>query len=225
MKKNKAELVFIVDRSGSMEGIASDMQGSIKSVLSDQKKDYKGEINVTFVRFDSKYEEMFSGTPIKDISEDDLKISPRGSTALLDAMGQTFSTFKTRFLETDKKDRPERVLFLIITDGQENSSKEYTRDKVFDTIKTLEKDYNWGFSFIGANQDAIKEGGNLGVRSGMSLTYGANAVGVQNMTRSVSDFTTCYLSTGNASYTVHYLLPLNRECKLYRWDIRRSIRK
>lgn len=200
-KSGKAALVFIVDRSGSMCGIAKDMQGSIKSVLSDQKEKYEGDIDVTFVRFDTDYEEVFSARPIKEVSEDDLEINPRGSTALLDAMGQTFNTFERKFSEMDKKDRPEKVLFLIITDGEENSSNEYTRERVMGMIKTLERDHKWGFTFIGANQDAIQEGSRIGVSRGKSLGYDASAVGVKNMSRSVSDFTTSYLCDGDASYS------------------------
>ncbi len=201
MAKNKAELVFIVDRSGSMQSIASDMQGAIKSVLSDQKKQYEGDIDVTFVRFDSEYEEVFSGKSIKDISDSDLEINPRGMTALLDAMGKTINTFERRFSETDEKDRPDKVLFLIITDGGENASREYSRDKVFGIIKTVERDHNWGFTFIGANQDAISEGSSIGVSRDSSLNYMATQEGVKGMTRSVSNFTSQYLSNGSASYS------------------------
>jgi len=200
MKNGKAALVFIVDRSGSMCSIASDMQGAIKSVLSDQQEKYKGDIDVTFVRFDTVYEEVFSGTSIKEVSEGDLAIKPRGGTALLDAMGQTLNTFERKFSETDKKDRPEKVLFLIITDGGENCSEEYSRDKVFGMIKTLERDHKWGFTFIGANQDAIGEGGKIGVARGKSINFKADAIGVQNMSRSVSDFTASYLAGDDASY-------------------------
>jgi len=200
MSKNKAELVFITDRSGSMWDIASDMQGAINKVISDQKENYKGDIDVTFVRFDTDYEEVFSGRPIGEVSEKDLKIEPRGGTALLDAMGKTLNTFERRFSETDEKNRPEKVLFLIITDGGENSSSEYSRDRVFGMIKTLERDHSWGFTFIGANQDAIGEGGKIGVARSKSLNYNANSAGVQDMSRSVSCFTSSYLSEGDASY-------------------------
>ena len=201
MKKSKAALVFIVDRSGSMCSIAKDMQGAITSVLSDQKENFKGDIDVTFVRFDTEYEEVFSARSIQDISEDDLKIKPRGGTALLDAMGQTLNTFERKFSESDKKDRPDKVLFLIITDGDENSSREYSKDRVMGMIKTLERDHEWGFTFIGANQDAIGEGGKIGVMRSKSLNYSADAIGVQNMSRSVSEFTASYLADGDASYS------------------------
>ena len=201
MKKNKAELVFIVDRSGSMSDIASDMQGAIKSVLSDQKENYEGDINVTFVRFDTEYEEVFSERAIGDVSDEDIAIKARGGTALLDAMGKTINSFERRFSETDEEDRAERVLFLIITDGEENSSHEFSRDKVFGMIKTLERDHEWGFTFIGANQDAIQEGEKIGVSRSKSLNYSADSLGVQSMSRSVSDFTKSYLSTGEANYS------------------------
>jgi len=199
--KKLAELVFIVDRSGSMIDIASDMEGAIKSVLSDQKKDYKGNIKVTFVRFDSEYEEIFSGKDVKDISDSDLKISPRGSTALLDAMGKTINTFERKFSEKDKKDRPERVLFLIITDGGENSSREYSRDKVFGMIETIKRDHKWGFTFIGANQDAIGEGCSLGITRGNSLNFNSTSGGVRSMSKSVSAYASDYLADGDASYS------------------------
>lgn len=201
MKKSKAALVFIVDRSGSMYSIASDMQGAIKKVLSDQKENFKGDIDVTFVRFDTEYEEVFSGMSIQEVSIDDLEINPRGGTALLDAMGQTLNTFERKFSQTDKKDRPEKVLFLIITDGEENSSQEYSRDRVMGMIKTLERDHKWGFTFIGANQDAIQEGSKIGVSRSKSLGYDASALGVQDMSRSVSNFTSSYLCDGDASYS------------------------
>jgi len=200
-KSGKAALVFIVDRSGSMCGIAKDMQGSIKSVLSDQKEKYEGDIDVTFVRFDTVYEEVFSARPIQDVSEDDLEINPRGGTALLDAMGQTFNTFERKFSEMDKKDRPEKVLFLIITDGGENASREYSRGRVVGMRETLERDHGWGFTYIGANQDAISEGSKIGVTRSKSLNYNADAIGVQDMSRSVSNFTSSYLCDGDASYS------------------------
>jgi len=197
--KKTAELVFIVDRSGSMSDIASDMEGAIKSVLKDQKKEYEGDIRVTFVRFDSEYEEVFASRPIGEV--EDIKIEPRGMTALLDAMGRTINNFERKFSEAKKKDRPERVLFLIITDGKENDSREFSRDKVFGIVETVKKDHEWGFTFIGANQDAIAEGGNLGVDRGSSLDFSATAKGVRCMSQSLSSFTSSFLRDGKAEYS------------------------
>jgi len=197
MKKNLVELVFIVDRSGSMSSIASDMEGAIKSVIKDQKKLDK-EILVTFVRFDIEYEKVFNHIPITDVPE--ITIKARGMTALLDAMGKTINSFEREFSEKEKKERPEKVLFMIITDGEENSSKEFSREKVFGMIETVKRDHGWDFTFIGANQDAIKEGGDLGISRGSSINYAASPAGVRKMSKNLSSYATDYLSTGSASF-------------------------
>jgi len=197
MKKNLVELVFIVDRSGSMSSIASDMEGAIKSVIKDQKKLDK-EILVTFVRFDIEYEKVFNHIPITDVPE--ITIKARGMTALLDAMGKTINSFEREFSEKEKKERPEKVLFMIITDGKENSSKEFSREKVFGMIETVKRDHGWDFTFIGANQDAIKEGGDLGISRGSSINYAASPAGVRKMSKNLSSYATDYLSTGSASF-------------------------
>jgi Mg-chelatase subunit ChlD len=200
MREDLAELVFIVDRSGSMSGIASDMEEAIGSVLAEQKKNHEGEIRVTFVRFDTEYEEVFGNRLIGEI-DNDIKIEPRGGTALLDAMGQTINVFKERFLGTDEANRPGKVLFLIITDGCENASVEYTRDKVFEVIEVVKKDYEWGFTFIGANQDAVAEAHSFGISAGDSLNYTTTQVGMRAMSNDVTNYTSQYLSRGTASYS------------------------
>jgi len=197
MKKDLVELVFVVDRSGSMSSIASDMEGAIKSVIKDQNKLDK-EILVTFVRFDIEYEKVFNHIPIADIPE--ITIEARGMTALLDAMGKTINSFEREFSEKEKKERPEKVLFMIITDGEENSSKEFSKEKVFGMIETVKRDHGWDFTFIGANQDAIKEGGNLGISRGSSINYAASPAGVREMSKNLSFYATDYFSTGSASF-------------------------
>ena len=154
MNKNLTELVFIVDRSGSMVIIASEMEEAIKSVLSKQKSVSRGEIKVTFVRFDSEYEEVFSRKPISEVKK--IKIEPRGSTALLDAIGKTINTFENRFMSQEENEKADTVLFIIITDGQENSSLEYDRKEIFKIVEKSKEDNNWGFVFIGANQDKMQ---------------------------------------------------------------------
>lgn len=199
MKQGLAKLVFIVDRSGSMSAIASDMEGAIKEVLKEQKKTHEGEMMVTFARFDAEYEEVFSDKPIADVSKIELK--PRGSTALLDAIGKTVNSVSEKFDEAEEDDRPERILFIILTDGEENSSREFTRDKVFELIEEKKTKNRWGFTFIGANQDAIKAGSSLGVATCDSLNFRASAKGVKGLGRAMSTYTTCYMAQGDASYT------------------------
>lgn len=197
--KEKSKLILIVDRSSSMCGIASDMEGAMKEVLDTQKKEYDGEMFVTLIRFDDDYEEVFFDKPLNEVEE--IKLEPRGCTALLDAIGRTINKVERTFIETDEKDRPEKILFIIITDGQENASKEFTRADVFKIIETVKRDREWDFTFIGANQDSIREGGNIGIRGDKSLNFVASAAGVRKMSKSVSDYTTSYFRDKKASYS------------------------
>ena len=198
MEKKHSELVFIMDRSGSMSGIASDMEGAMKEVISKQK-DRDDEVLVTFIRFDSEYEEVFSEKSISEI--DGFRLEPRNSTALLDAIGKTLNTVERRFNQKDEADRPERVLFVIVTDGGENSSQEFReKSQIFGMIEKAKRDYDWGFTFIGANQDAIGEGNSYGIARGSSLNYAASGAGVRSMSKCVSGYVDEFLSTGKASY-------------------------
>jgi len=192
-----SELVFIMDRSGSMTGIAKDMQGAMKEVIQKQK-DRDGDVLVTYVRFDSKYEEVFSEKNINEI--DGFKLEPRDRTALLDAIGKTVNTVERRFNQKDEVDQPDRVLFVIVTDGGENASQEFTRPQIFEMIEKIKRDHEWGFTFIGANQDAIGTGGGLGISRGSSVNYAATSVGVRSMSKSVSGYVDDFLSTGEANY-------------------------
>lgn len=192
-----SELVFIMDRSGSMSSIAQDMEGVMKEVISKQK-DRDEDVLVTFVRFDSDYEEVFYEKSINEI--DGFNLEPRSCTALLDAMGNTINTVERRFNQKDEEDRPERVLFVVITDGGENTSKEFSRSQVFEIIEKVKRDNDWGFTFIGANQDAIGEGSSLGISRGSSINYKASAQGVRSMSKCVSTYVNDFLSTGEATY-------------------------
>ena len=192
-----SELVFIVDRSGSMSLIESDMSGAMKEIIKEQKK-RKEDILVTYNRFDTEYEEVFYEKDIDEI--DGFCIEPRGATALLDAIGKSINTFERRFNHKDKKDRPGRVLFIIITDGEENSSQEFSRPQVFEIIEKVKRDHDWGFMYAGADQDSISEGSSLGIARGSSLNFAASSAGVKSMSRSVSNYVSDYLTMGSASY-------------------------
>ena len=192
------EIVFIVDRSGSMSSISSAMESAMAEVIQNQKKESEEDTLITFVRFDDVYEEVFSEKSISDI--DGFKISPRNLTALLDAIGKTVNTFERRYNSKSDEMKPERVLFIIITDGLENASKEFSRNQIFEIIEKVKRDYNWGFTFIGANQDSIAEGNSIGVVRGSSLNYEATAKGVRCMAESMSSYVGSYMTNGFASY-------------------------
>ena len=198
MKDGLAWLIFIVDRSGSMCGIASEMEEAIGKTLRDQEKNYEGTIFVTLALFDDEYELVFKNKPISDV--DRVALQPRGMTALLDGVGKTVTTIKEAYDSLEENEKPERVLFFIVSDGGENSSTEYTYNSIGELKATLEKEYEWNFSFIGTDE-AMGEGERMGVASSGTLNYVASSDGIQNMTRAMSSYATQYLKKGVASYT------------------------
>ncbi len=192
-----SELVFIMDRSGSMYGIASDMEGAMKKIIEEQKGKEENVL-VTFVRFDNEPEEVFHE---KDISEiDGFKLEPRGGTALHDTIGSTVNTFERRFNQKDEEDQPKRVLFVIVTDGGENSSREFSGPQVKEMVTKLERDHDWGFIYVGANQDSILTGGSIGISRGNALNYDATSKGVRSMSQNLTSYVSSYMDTGEATF-------------------------
>ena len=161
-----ALLVLVIDRSGSMEMIKADMQGGITSLLSEQAK-LEGRCFVTLAQFDDEYEVLAERTPIAELEP--YRLIPRGSTALLDAIGRTIGSTKAWVDALPDSERP-RVLFVVVTDGFENASREWSRLQVMDSVKARISD-GWDFTFLGANQDAIAEGATMGFDPGSSLTF------------------------------------------------------
>lgn len=176
----------VLDRSGSMQSIADDTVGGFNAFLSDQKAN-DGRATITLVQFDNQYEVL---KDMEDLEEtEDLTREtyvPRGGTALLDAIGRTINTVDSQISALGEDEQPDKVVFVIITDGEENQSREFSRDNIFEMISRHESENDWQFVFIGANQDAIQAGGGMGVRAANSLTYGANAGGVRDAYLSVS---------------------------------------
>ena len=148
-------LVLVVDRSGSMEAICQDMEGGIKHLIREQAT-RTGDCVVTLAQFDTEYELVFEAIPAAEVTG--YHLVPRGSTALLDAIGRTIGEVRSSLDKLPAERRPDQVVFAVVTDGLENSSREWTRDKVMAAVKER-SDAGWQFSFLGANQDAIKEGG------------------------------------------------------------------
>lgn len=190
-KANSSELIFIVDRSGSMEGIRHDMEGGFTAFMEEQRK-VPGDCRVTLVQFATDYEIVYAGTPLHGVPL--LKIIPGGGTALLDAIGRTIHETGERLSAMHPSMRPARVLVVVITDGEENSSRIYSRSVVFDMIAHQTERYGWAFMFMGANQDAIDEAGKIGIKN--ALTYDANAVGARASFTSSSKSAARYRSSG-----------------------------
>ena len=192
MDKNLTELVFILDRSGSMGGLESDTIGGFNSLLEKQKK-VEGKCNLTTVLFDHDYELLHdriniqAGSPLKDYYV-------RGSTALLDAVGRTISKIE-HVQETKAEEyRAGKVMFVIITDGMENASREYTTKKVKSMIEA-EKEKGWEFVFLGANMDAVETAAQYGIDADNTADYLADREGTRlnytAMSDAVAQFRTC----------------------------------
>ncbi len=177
MKKSKAEVIVILDRSGSMATIKSDVEGGFKTFIDKQKKE-PGECFVSLYQFDTEYEAVFENQNIQDLGK--MKLEPRGGTALLDAIGRTINKVGERLRETKEKDRPEAVILLIMTDGQENSSREFTKSKIKQMVEHQRTKYNWHFVFVGSNQDAILTGADYGFIGESSLSFANTKKGVLN---------------------------------------------
>ena len=177
MKKGLAELVFILDRSGSMGGLETDTIGGFNSMLARQKKE-EGEANVTTVLFDDQVEVIHDRFPIeavKPLTDDDYFV--RGSTALLDAIGSTVKKIENIQKRLPEELKAENVIFVITTDGHENSSSEYTVKMVKKMIEEHQKQ-GWQFIFMGANMDAVAEAGRLGINRNHAVSYENDSEGV-----------------------------------------------
>ena len=198
MKKQKTqknlkqtEIVVVLDRSGSMGSIAPATVEGFNKFLNEQQN-AEGEAFITLVQFDDRYEMNYQSVPVKDASPLILGESfmPRGSTALLDAIGKTIED-----LDTNRD-----VVFVIITDGDENASKTYKYEAINKMIKNLTKEEGWKFVFLGANQDAIKTGSHLGVSASNSMSYAASSTGTANVFASMSVNTSNYRSSKSALF-------------------------
>ena len=174
-KPKDVELVFILDRSGSMGGLESDTIGGYNSMLSKQKKEKTGKVSVTTVLFDDQYELLYNQVPIEKVSPmTEKEYYVRGSTALLDAIGKTVMQVKAN---QDKKEIKDKVLFVIITDGMENASREYRTEQVKKLIEERKEKDNWEFLFLGANIDAIGAAKDIGIDSSRAVRFKSDKKG------------------------------------------------
>lgn len=171
MKKGLTHIIFVIDRSGSMSSIASDMIGGFNSFITKQKE-LPDECRVTLVQFDTEYEELLRGVPLLEVKELTNKtFVPRGCTALYDAVGKSINSVGQVFSDMPEDERPEKVLFVTITDGLENSSQEFTAEKVREMIEHQTNVYKWEFVYIGANQNSWDVGQSMGISGNKTINY------------------------------------------------------
>lgn len=162
MRNDLSDITLIVDRSGSMAQIQRDAEGGVNAFIADQKAK-PGDATFSLLHFDTDYEFVQKAVPIRDARE--YHLEPRGATALLDAVGRAISEIGSRLDTMREEDRPGLVVVVIVTDGEENSSKEYTKARVKEMIEHQQTKYGWKFTYLGANQDAFAEAGSIGIHS------------------------------------------------------------
>lgn len=195
MKKNLTELVFILDKSGSMGGLERDTIGGYNSMLEKQRK-VEGECVITTALFDHGYEllhDRMDFRAIKPITEDEYMVG--GSTALLDAIGRTIHKIGSAQKNTAEDYRAEKVMFVIITDGEENASREYSAERVKEMIQHQKERHGWEFIFLGANIDAVETAGRFGIGADRAVDYVPDGEGTKlnfcMMSEAVSSFRQC----------------------------------
>ena len=177
MRKNLTEIVFILDRSGSMSGLEADTIGGYNSLLEKQKRE-EGEAIVSTVLFDNRQEVLHDRVDLKNmkpITEKEYYV--RGCTALLDAVGGAIHHIGNVHKYAREEDRPEKTLFIITTDGMENSSRRYTFEKVKQMVERQKEKYGWEFLFLGANIDAIEVAGRFGIEAERAVKYECDSEG------------------------------------------------
>ena len=187
MKKGLTELVFILDKSGSMAGLEKDTIGGYNSMLAKQKE-VDGDAFLTTVLFDNGYELLHDRIDIKAVSSiSEMEYRVGGSTALIDAIGKTIHKIGNVQKNTAEGYRAENVIFVIITDGEENASREYSAEKVKAQIEQQKNQYGWEFIFLGANIDAVETAGRFGIAPNRAQSFHSDGDGTALNYRVVSE--------------------------------------
>ena len=187
MKKNLTELVFILDRSGSMAGLEGDTIGGFNAMLEKQRKE-PGEAVISTVLFDNETEVIHDRIPLDRVPAlTEKEYYVRGCTALLDAVGGAIHHIGNVHKYAREEDRPEKTLFVITTDGMENASRRYTYDKVKSMIERQRERYGWECLFLGANIDAAREAARFGIRADCAADYHADSIGTEAVYESVCE--------------------------------------
>jgi len=191
MKKGHCEIVVLFDETGSMCNIREDAIGGFNTFLEEQKK-VEGSANITLILFNTReYRKEYVGIDIQEAKEL-VKYKPDAMTNLYDCIGRAINSTTKRLEVMGEDDKPEKVIFGILTDGQENSSIEFDKKKIFDMIKHQQDKHKWEFIYMGANQDAFHEGGAMGIPTHNTQGFMATGQGVRSAYSNMSTSFTSY---------------------------------
>ncbi|GHU28547.1 hypothetical protein FACS1894172_10910 [Spirochaetia bacterium] len=195
MKQDLTEIVAILDKSGSMSPLTDDTIGGYNEFIEEQKK-LQGEAVLTTVFFNHEYQLVHNGKDIKKIKKITRKdYTAGGNTALLDALGKTINDIVLKLHNTQEESRPGKVIFFIITDGYENSSKEFSQEKIREMVELQKSTYNWEFIFMGANIDAFSTAGAIGISQDRAFNYSVQHI--SNAQKAMSVAVKNFRKTGN----------------------------
>ena len=198
MKKGLTEIVFILDRSGSMAGLEADTIGGYNSMLAKQKKE-KGEAVISTVLFDDRTEILHNRKNLQNVERiTDKEYYVRGCTALLDAVGGAIHHISRIQKMMPEEERPEKTLFIITTDGLENASTRYSYEKVKKMVEKKKKRNHWEFVFLGANIDAVEVAGRFGVAANRAVRYECDSVGTALNFTVMSKMVSCARASSSA---------------------------
>ena len=182
-------IAAIIDRSGSMGAIKQETEGAFDHFVAEQAQNPEG-VTMTLAQFDNEYELVYANKPITEVPK--LDLIPRGTTALFDAVGRTVTAVGADLAKLAEEDRPGKVIVVILTDGFENASQEWTGPRVQELVKTQRDTYNWDFVFLGAGLDAavMEVGAQLGVLRSHTMSYSGSGEGVTNTIGAASAYVT-----------------------------------
>jgi hypothetical protein len=196
MKKDLTEIMVILDRSGSMDYIKQDAIGGFNAFVEAQKN-VPGKANISLIQFDDKYEENYISKPLKKVQKLNNKTYvPRGMTALLDAIGRAVVGLGAKLAAQPESERPSKVIVAIITDGQENASKEYNSQHIKDMIKEQEDKYSWEFVYLSSDLSAMSDAVSYGIKGANVIQFDNNSASVNSTYKTLGRTVSTYRTTG-----------------------------
>lgn len=190
------DISFVLDRSGSMEAVRDDTIAGFNHFINEQRQ-VAGEAHLTLTQFDHEYEVVHRTRPLAEVPLlDRHAFVPRGRTALLDAIGRMMIDTGERLARLPEADRPGQVLLVILTDGHENASREFSRERIFQMIQHQREVYNWQVIFLGADQDAVAAAAKYGIDNGAAMSYAGDGQGTRDAMSSLNAATHRFRRSG-----------------------------